>query len=364
MSGRSVEDFYRRQAREARGSDAERSATRRTKRSKILRRIALVSVSSLVVLVSTVAGGGYLVVNHLASNVQRLPGIAALHAPDQPVMPAATRTSMTVLLTSSGKRPKQIGGTGLLGSSTKPQALSGLISLVHLNANGQGGAVVNIPPNAVVYVPGHGRMMLWSTLPLGGPSLLIETVERLTNVRITHYSVFDLRGAVGIIRAVKGVSVHVPYAFTSEGFTFRAGINHLTAATFLPYERQPGVSEVDRMELQQNLLRAMLLKIAHLHLLEHVGTDYKLLWAITGALSVDTDFSNSQLEDFTLRLSHLPSSAGTFITAPTSGATGAGTGPVYLYRSITDALWQAIRHDAVAAFARRYPSTRTPGAPG
>ena len=68
---------------------------------------------------------------------------------------------------------------------------SGLIALVHIDANRKAGAFVSIPANAVVRVPGHGMMPISQSLRLGGPSLLIATVERVTGVRIDHYSVVD-----------------------------------------------------------------------------------------------------------------------------------------------------------------------------
>jgi LCP family protein required for cell wall assembly len=363
MPGTFVDDFFSRQAQEARGGEPEPSAKRKLKGSKLLMRIALASTLSLVVAAIAVAGTGYFVVRNLASSVQRISGITALDAENQPIMPATTRKSMTVLLTSSATAPGHTGGDGALGSSTRPQALSGLIALIHLNADSRGGAVVSIPSNAVVNVPGHGRMELWSTLATGGPSLLIRTVEKLTNVRIGHYSVLDFPGVANVVGAMNGVNVDVPLAFSDGGFTFRAGINHLTAASVLPYVRHPGVSQIVRTELQQNLIRAILDKIAQKRMFSHVGTDYRVLHAMAAALSVDSNFSNSELESLGLRLGDLKGRDGTFITAPTTSRPP-GTQAVFLDRRITRRLWSAIRHDAVAAFARNYPFTVTPGAPG
>jgi LCP family protein required for cell wall assembly len=361
MSGTSVDDFFGRQAKEARGPEPEGSARRKPSRRRRRRRIAIASVVTALVLVVGIAGSGLLLVNHLASNVQRIHGITALTALDQPVMPAATRKSMTVLLTSSPKRPTEDGGTGVDGSSKAPEALSGLIALMHLDAHDGSGAVVSIPPTTVVNVPGHGDMELWDTLKVGGPSLLIRTVERLTNVRISHYAVLDFAGAENVVSAMHGVDVDVPAAFTSDGFTFHQGMNDLTRKDVLAYVRQNGVDEIVRVELQQNLIRSMLDKIVHGHLLDHVNRDYRLMHALTGAMSVDSDFSNSELMSFVLRLGRLSRATGLFITAPTTVA--AGDGAVHLRPAIAAALWRAIRNDKVAAFARQYPSTVTPGDP-
>jgi LCP family protein required for cell wall assembly len=328
------------------------SGAGRGNRKKRIRRIVLAFAAAVIVLIAAVAGGGYLFVNHMLSRIHRIPNIAALDAAHQPVMPRATRNSMTVLLTGS---TVEAGTTG---------RISGLIALVHLNASGRRGAVVSLPPNAVVSVPGHGRKDLWRALTLGGPSLLIRTVERLTDVRIDHYSELSFAGTQQVVAALGGVTVNVPYARTTLGHTFREGVNHLSSDDVLAYVTQPNISETGRVLLQQNLIRAILDKIAHQHLFSSLTTDYRVLNAVTGALSVDSDFTNSQLESLALRLGHLSAGAGTFVSAPVIGTANVGTRSVHLNRTISGKLWYAVRHDSVAAFARQYPSTLTPGAPG
>ncbi|HEX5294908.1 MAG TPA: LCP family protein [Streptosporangiaceae bacterium] len=362
MSEISPDDFFRRQAQDARGPESPEKgaglpARRRRRR---LRRVALAAGVSLVLVTGIAAGGTFFTARHLAGSVQRLNGITALTAADQPLMPAATRKSMTVLVTSSGQRPAPNGG-GVDGASPRPEALSGLIALVHLDADNRGGGVVSIPANTVVHVPGHGSMKIWATLALGGPSLLIRTAESLTNVRIDHYSVLDFARVQAVVRAMNGVKVNVPFTVHSEGFTFHAGINTLNAADVLAYVRQPGVSEIGRAELQSNLIRAILDTIANRHLFRHVRTDFRVLDAMARAFSVDSNFTNAQLVSLGLRLGNLSARSGTFITAPTTRS--AGTRAVFLRQPLARRLWAAIRSDSLAAYARRYPFTVTPGAP-
>jgi len=311
-----------------------------------LRRVVLAMILSLVMLAAGVMVAGYLTVSHYASSIRRLPGILALEAAHQPVMPARSRRSMTVLLTLSGVLR---GRSGLQ---------SGLIALVHLDADGHTGAVISIPADALVSVPGHGTAQLWNALRLGGPSLLIETVEELTNVRIDHYSVMSFEGVRSLIGAMRGINVDVPFTFTSDGYTFPAGIDHLNAASVLPYVRQAGVSVVIRSELQGNLIRSMLDKAAADRMF--VAIDFRVLHAMADALSVDRNFSDTQLESAALRLGHLPGNGGVFITAPTTGGPG---GSALLIEQVTGRLWGAIRKDSIAEFARQFPYAVTPGAP-
>jgi LCP family protein required for cell wall assembly len=364
MSGTSVDDFFSHQAHEARGPESARPVKRRSKRARILRRIALASGVALVVGVGAVVGGGYFAVNHLASSVHRIQGIAALTAADQPIMPAASHRSTTVLLTGDSSEPANRGGSGVDHSSPDPEAISGLIAMVHLDANGRAGAVVDLPPDVVVSVPGHGKMELGNTLKLGGPSLLILTVERLTNVRINDYSVVDFAGVRSVVGAMGGVNIDAPFNMVGEGVDFPKGIDHLNAADVLPYVKQADVSEIGREDLQSGLIRAVMDKIAQKRMFSRVRTDFHVLNAAAHAFSVDSNLSDRALESLGLKLGDLKGRDGTFVTTPTTGSPlSGGDGAVFLNTAIANQLWSAIRNDSVAAFARRFPSTVTPGAP-
>jgi LCP family protein required for cell wall assembly len=341
-------------------ADAPPGRGRRRRRG---RRIALISAVSVVVLIVAVAVGGYATVNHITGNVKRIPNVfAGLDAARMPVMPAATQKSMTILLTGSNVLPATRGGNGALHSSTASQNPSGLIALVHFNANLKAGAIVSIPGNAQVAIPGHGRSELENTLKLGGPSLLIRTVEQLTNVRIDHYTVVNFAGLVSTLGPLGGVNVDLPAATTSNGVVFHKGVNHLTASTALAYLRQTSLSEEGRVLRQQALLRAIVSKFATENLLSNPLKDLSLLDAFTGALSVDSNFTNLGLETLAGQLHLLRPGSSTYVTTPVVAAAANST-PVQLKVALSGKLWQAIRHDSVAAFAKQYPATVTPGAP-
>lgn len=353
MSDTSIEerDFFARQAEEARGPEPQGPPKRKRRRPK---RIIIASGASLVLLVGLVVGGGYLYVTHLASSVHRI-HVAALTAADQP---AEAHGVMNVLLTD----------TGTVHGANRA---TGFIELLHLNASQHGGAVISFPANVIVSVPGRGRMQLGQTLALGGPSLMIRTLEHLTNVRIDHYSAIDFADLTNVVHAMGGVDVEVPYTTTSFGWTFHRGINHLagvnrgSTSDVLAYVRQPAVSEVGRMQLQENLFRAILHKIAKRNFFERGMANFSVLNAVVHAVGVDSNLSDSKLEHLALRLGDLEGRDGVSIDVPTTGSPRTGDKmPVFLIHKLSQKLWRAIRHDEVAQFAQRYPFTVTPNAPG
>jgi LCP family protein required for cell wall assembly len=330
----------------------------RSSRRRRIKRFALASTAAIVVIVAVVAGGGYLYANHLLSGVHRIPDIKALDAADQPVMPAAASTGMTVLLTSYA-----------LGKSTTTGPArglkSGLIALIHLDADQKAGAVISLPANLVVPVPGHGNRELGDATAIGGPSLLIKTIEGFTDVRIDHYSVLSFSGTLRVISALGGVNVVVPRAVTSEGHVFQRGTNHVIGHSVIAYARQTQVSEIGRELLQQNLIRAILSKIAHQDLFNSATADLRLVRALSGAFSVDSNMTNSELESLALRLGKLGTGDGTFVDAPVrhGSATKGGDRPVHLDPALGALLWKAIRTGGVNNFAHVHPSAVTPAAP-
>jgi LCP family protein required for cell wall assembly len=345
MSDTSTQDFYTRQAAEARGPEPPRPSRRKRRRRRV-KRIVIACGASLAVLAGVLVGGSYLWVDHELGAVQRI-RVAALDAKDQPL---AAPGSMTILLTASGLFPGQDVPTGL-------------IELIHFNAHDHGGAVISFPANVLVHVPGHGEQRLGETLALGGPSLMIETLEDLTGVDINHYSQVTYSGLDQIIGAIGGVDVDVPFPTTSFGFYFHAGINRINDVNALPYVRQPLVSQVTRTELQENLFRAILHKICSRGYF--LPGNFSVLDAVVAAVSVDSNLSNSELVHLAHNLALHMQGGGESIVVPTTGNPRAGFAtPVYLRTGIADLLWQAIRDNSVAQFAQRYPFTVTPGAPG
>ncbi len=174
-------------------------------------RVALLAVAAVFVVLCAAVAVSYATINHLVGKIQRIPNVfGGLNETARPVMPAASRHSMTLLLTSSGVLSATLGH-GAHGASP-----TGLVMLVHLDASQRSGAVVSIPANALVAIPGHGAAEIGNTPMLGGPALLIKTVEKLTDVRIDHYAVLDFAHTISLVDALGGVDVEVPQQITNR----------------------------------------------------------------------------------------------------------------------------------------------------
>jgi LCP family protein required for cell wall assembly len=310
------------------------------KRPRRGKRIAVLSGLGILVLFGAAVAAGFLAVNHLVS---RVPRISVGQLP-------ASGGGQTILITGAG-----FGATG--GPSPASAAeFSGLIMLMHVNASQKAGAVVSIPPMVVVPVPGKGDTELENALAAGGPTLLVRAVEQLTHVPINHYARIDFDHVSQVINALGGVDVTMLKPGASIGYKFHAGVNELNGVTAIYYVRDRSVSNADRILRQQNLMRAILSKVASRHLLTTPVKMYRVLDAVTSMLTVSSNFTNSELMSLVKELSSLDGKAGTFVTAPSHQAGK----KVLLDRPASGQLWRAITDDSVAAFARQDPQTVTP----
>ena len=230
--------------------------------------------------------------------------------------------------------------------------------ILHVNADQYSGGVVSIPPEAIVQIPGHGRGKIQDALTYGGPSLLVRTVQDLTHVQINHYARIDFDHVANVVNVMNGVDVTLPDTATSFGYTFHVGVNHLSGTPALAYARQPSLTEEGRVLRQQSLIRAVIHKLYVEHLLTNPVTMYRVLHALISMLTVDSNFTNSDLLHLAMEIRGL-TGASTYVTAPVHYIRGSA----YLDQPISSQLWAAIRQDAIAAFAKKYPFTVTPVAP-
>lgn len=195
---------------------------------------------------------------------------------------------------------------------------------------------------------------------MGGPPLLIQTVEQYTGIRIDHFGAIDWNGFTSLTNAVGGVSITIPDNShdSQQNRQWTAGTYTMDGPTALAYVRQryglPG-GDLDRIARQQNFLRALMAKsLSKVSLFDPVETG-RLLDATAKAVSVDDQLSNSELRDLALGLRDLGSSDVSFIRPPFGRFVSIqGQSALTLDSSRAPALWKAMSTDHLAAWIAKY----------
>lgn len=310
--------------------------------SRRRRRIILSVLVSLAVLAACGAGWVLWRQDSYDSNIQRITG-------------ALPPTSSTRPQPDAGENWLLVG-SDMRGKFTetkwrKGEARSDAIMLLHAPKTGDRSYVISIPRDSWVEVPGHGRDKINAAFEKGGPRLLAETVEKLTDLRIDHFAAVDFRGFEQMTDALGGVEVHLTEDVydPSNEWSWEAGPNHMDGEEALRFVRErkglPG-SDFDRVKRQQAFIKAMAEKAASTGVLTDPGRLDAFLEAASGALAVDSGTTTGTLRSLAVRLARGGSDGIDFVSLPAAETGYEGDqNVVRLDTSAVEDLSKALRED-------------------
>jgi LCP family protein required for cell wall assembly len=234
------------------------------------------------------------------------------------------------------------------GRPNVPGERSDTTILTHLDANGTT-TNVSFPRDTLVTIPAYvdaqhvhhpaHKDKFNAAITLGGPSLLVETVQDMTNIRIDHYVSINLEGFKKISEALDGVEVCIRYSPLVQTYSEK-GITHIStniddsfsgfkgvdgpqkvvgdqALAFVRQRHGLPDSDLSRIERQQQFLGSVFRTATKGKLLFNPVAVTRLLEAVHGSLTLDDGTSLSDLEKLGQRLRGVDPSKVAFETIPT-----------------------------------------------
>jgi LCP family protein required for cell wall assembly len=234
------------------------------------------------------------------------------------------------------------------------------LMLVHVPADHRYIRVVSLPRDSWVNIPGHGMNKINAALGLGGPQLMVQTVEQATGLTINDYVEVNFLGFVKVIDALGGVNICLPYAVDDpdSGLNISAGMHHVDGITALEFARDrhsfPS-SDLARIQDQQQLISSAFTEAASSGVLANPVRLESFLSATSAAIRVDEGFNVVSLAD---ELRGLSPGDVTFTTVPlanTSYMTPSGEEAVLWNTSAATALFNGLKTD-------QPPPTQAPSA--
>jgi LCP family protein required for cell wall assembly len=236
------------------------------------------------------------------------------------------------------------------------------LMIMHIPADHKTAQIVSIPRDLWVQIPAANnagcdtgsRAKINASFAFGGLPRAVRTVECMTNVRLDHVAAIDFGGFKDVTNALGGVDLTVEQTITSihkPHRVFTKGVMHMNGDEALDWIRQRkqfARGDFARMQHQQEFLKALMDKAASTGTLTNPAKLNAFLKAVTAAVTVDHDFS---LTDMAVQFRSLRSNNLTFLTSPNLGSQMiAGQSVVVSDREKALGLYQAMAADRMGAW--------------
>ncbi len=245
------------------------------------RRIALI-IGIVVVVIIAGVGGTYFWVNGKLNRSVALPAYSGTSAgTNWLIVGSDSRTG----LDQAAADQLHLGTEGGSGDGD-----SDSLMLLHIGSGKP--VLISIPRDSYVDIPGYGMNKINAALSLGGPSLLIQTVESVTGLRINHYMGIGFDGLVSVVNTVGGVRICLPTALTDadSGVNLSAGCHNLDGAQALAFVRDRhsfATEDLQRIQDQRAFLAALLAKATSPGVYLNPFTSFPFASTAASSISVD-----------------------------------------------------------------------------
>lgn len=314
------------------------ATTRHARRHRFLL-TAVAVVSAVTLLVSC---GAWVVTTYISAGLARL---------DAGISGTPSSGPINILVvgidTRSGlSRSQEIG----LHVGNDVGANTDTMMLVHVSANHESVEVVSLPRDSWVNIPGYGMNKINSAYALGGPRLMVSTVEQATGLDINDYVEVNFVGFVNVINALGGVNICLPYAVddSDSGLHLSAGLHHVDGVTALAFARDRhsfATSDLARIDDQQQLLSSAFTEATAAGVVANPVRLHQVLASVTASVKVDQGFNLVELTD---ELRGVKPSDVWFTTVPIATLdyqTPTGESAVLWNQTAAAALFQSLQND-------------------
>ncbi len=199
--------------------------------------------------------------------------------------------AQTILILGSDKRNQQISGKYGLSDTTM---------LLRLDPDRDAIALLSLPRDLKVDIPGVGTDKLNAAYSLGGPKLTLQTVKQITGMQVNHLVNVDFTGFARAVNAIGCVYVDVDRRYYIAPNTGTAEINlqpgyqalcGFDALSFVRYRHTD--NDIVRSARQQSFLREARAKVPPSRLIDDRDKFFKIFANYT---SSDIDSFDKLLE--------------------------------------------------------------------
>lgn len=256
---------------------------RRRKGPKERRKVKLPGCGAVLALVIALLIGSVLVADARLSRTAAMPDqqISGTSGTNWLLVGSDSRTGL------SEKDVERLGTGGDLGT-----VRTDTIMLMHLPLRGKP-TLVSIPRDSYVPVPGYGYDKINAAFSIGGPQLLVETVEQNTGLHVDRYAEIGMGGLAGVVDAAGGVEICVaePIDDPLANINLQPGCQEMDGPTALGYVRTRATAQgdLDRVARQREFMTTLVTRLLSPSVYLNPFRMARLLWVTPTLLTVNSD---------------------------------------------------------------------------
>jgi len=266
--------------------------------------------------------------------------------------PAATPGTTYLLVGSDSRAGLTKQQRGDLGTGQAAGQRTDTIVLLHVPDGGRPNLLLSVPRDSFVDIPGHGMSKINAAYALGGPKLLVRTIEHDTGVRVDDYVEVGFAGFVDVVDAVGGIQVCPTQSISDPKaghLKMSKGCQEVDGHTALDYSRSRAfaLGDITRALHQREVISAVGKKAASWQTVVLPWRYLAVNRAAADSLTIGDNVGPFDLVRFAWAMAHSSGSNAKRCVVPYSSlgaATAAGSAVIWDVPK-SKALFSAIRSD-------------------
>ena len=257
-------------------------------------------------------------------------------APQSNGLPDGSPYGAAIPFTSSVDVPTNLVWVLAIGSDARPgqdmrRTNGDSIHLIGVDPQTGTGTILGFPRDSWVAIPGHGTGKINSSLAMGGPALMAQTVRQLTGLPVDYYVLTGFEGFQKLVDELGGVDVHVDKKMNDNfsGAHFQPGWYDMNGGETLAYSRDR--HDVENGDFTRSLHQGNVFLSGLAKLRAEVGDDGGLQrWIGVLLRHADLDSPPQQLLQLAALARRLDPSKLTNVVVPGRIGTAGAASVVYL----------------------------------
>jgi LCP family protein required for cell wall assembly len=267
--------------------------------------------------------------------------------------------------TREGLTKEQLKLLRVGSKKTAAGSRSDTMLIVHISKARDKATIISIPRDSLVTIPEHPSSLdktriipaakgkINAAFAFGGPSLLIQTLEDETGIRIDHYIEIGFAGFADMVDALGGIEVCTKKDIDDpkSHLVLPAGVHTLNGVEALKYVRTrdfDGMGDLGRMQRQQQFMSAVLRKVTSTGVLLNPIKLVNFFNAAIATVKTDSELNKSDLLTLAKQMKNLSSSNVRTLTIPLGNVNARvpGIGSVVTWdKELAPELFNRIRED-------------------